>query len=497
MRRRWGSLPDLDVRYKQGKNSKHYVDISTHSNLSTSSKSSMKIRTLDESLSVSYSEAKRSSCKSAPTIEESDIDFQVSFQNVDIREYDVTVGDNPSCTFGVPISIGWKFNAQRSVSLDEYETVRPSGERRTQKQMLLPSKERESILREAGIARSSMAKAIRESNRTKSKRAQTVNNMGSTHRFEQGIESGMRKFKRAIFRRKKDSEEWAEWKKEFERKVEEEQSRYISEAVPIVNKVGQNVLNQSKRIVIEEDDLIIPGNAGGTKVPIMVEIHECTNNTASTTDKYKLQTSLSMDDFEESDTNDETSEELKEMPLTSGDGKLQILADESQDAFATNAEKSEAANVLSQSDNGKLQITLSGDELEDTNTKNAEKTSDEKVISATCEENNQSNPNSHCCTNLSPASSKSSKESNTIELNLSKVSPEKLIKGDNAYPVTTPSKDNPIEIHGVISEKINCESTLSTVDSLSDEKKDDVNNSPSLQRTDVEKYKSTDDCKTQ
>lgn len=46
----------------------------------------------------------------------------VKFDKIIIREYAMTVGDNPSCSGGAPISLGWEYNADHTeVSVDEYE----------------------------------------------------------------------------------------------------------------------------------------------------------------------------------------------------------------------------------------------------------------------------------------------------------------------------------------------------------------------------------------
>jgi BRCT domain type II-containing protein len=42
----------------------------------------------------------------------------VSFTNLSIREYNVELGDNPSCSFGVPISLGWDYEEQEALPLD-------------------------------------------------------------------------------------------------------------------------------------------------------------------------------------------------------------------------------------------------------------------------------------------------------------------------------------------------------------------------------------------
>ncbi|KAL3816427.1 hypothetical protein ACHAXA_007363 [Cyclostephanos tholiformis] len=48
----------------------------------------------------------------------------VSFRSVEVREYDRTVGDNPSCGSGPPLSLDWGYSEEYEGSLDEYELLR-------------------------------------------------------------------------------------------------------------------------------------------------------------------------------------------------------------------------------------------------------------------------------------------------------------------------------------------------------------------------------------
>lgn len=50
---------------------------------------------------------------------------QLSFGTITVRRYDVTLGDNPSCAKGVPVSLDWTFQ-EDVMLLDEYESVRDS-----------------------------------------------------------------------------------------------------------------------------------------------------------------------------------------------------------------------------------------------------------------------------------------------------------------------------------------------------------------------------------
>lgn len=50
----------------------------------------------------------------------------VSFHSVDVREYDRTVGDNPACRSGPPISLDWSYSKKCTRDLEEYELERSS-----------------------------------------------------------------------------------------------------------------------------------------------------------------------------------------------------------------------------------------------------------------------------------------------------------------------------------------------------------------------------------
>ncbi len=52
--------------------------------------------------------------------EEFELKRNVSFSHLRVREYEVTLGDNPSVSSGAPLSLGWRYDPrERIVSLDE------------------------------------------------------------------------------------------------------------------------------------------------------------------------------------------------------------------------------------------------------------------------------------------------------------------------------------------------------------------------------------------
>ena len=85
---------------------------------------------------------------------------QVSFDTIEIREHNMTLGDNPSCSHGPPLAMEWGHSGRYEMSLDDYEENR--GERRRDRQLAIPRHERELILKKSGIARSEMDDVVRD-----------------------------------------------------------------------------------------------------------------------------------------------------------------------------------------------------------------------------------------------------------------------------------------------------------------------------------------------
>jgi len=49
---------------------------------------------------------------------------RVHFQSLHTRTYNTVVGDHPCCTSGLPITFGWDYSDQTTITIDEYETTR-------------------------------------------------------------------------------------------------------------------------------------------------------------------------------------------------------------------------------------------------------------------------------------------------------------------------------------------------------------------------------------
>ena len=130
----------------------------------------LRTKSLDESIrSCTSSESmddtlgsSSSSTSSVPSIRSSSSSGSVRFRNVEVREYNIVIGDNPSCSTGPPVSLGWRYQYEhQDVPLETYEQFR-IGRRRASGQMKMPSSVRHEKLREWEVATSDIIKAQTE-----------------------------------------------------------------------------------------------------------------------------------------------------------------------------------------------------------------------------------------------------------------------------------------------------------------------------------------------
>ena len=72
----------------------------------------------------------------------------LSFHSVEVREYSQVLGDHPCCQSGLPLSLGWDYDADATTihDVDEYETHRKSQRVKSRKDMKLDCEERRVIL---------------------------------------------------------------------------------------------------------------------------------------------------------------------------------------------------------------------------------------------------------------------------------------------------------------------------------------------------------------
>eukprot|EP00562_Extubocellulus_spinifer_P002349 CAMPEP_0178484870 /NCGR_PEP_ID=MMETSP0696-20121128/7978_1 /TAXON_ID=265572 /ORGANISM="Extubocellulus spinifer, Strain CCMP396" /LENGTH=928 /DNA_ID=CAMNT_0020112443 /DNA_START=199 /DNA_END=2985 /DNA_ORIENTATION=+ len=96
----------------------------------------------------------------------------VTFHTITIREYEQTVGVNPFCSYGCPISLDWDYTEYPSQSLHEYETTRPP--RRSRRGMLTSYYQRRDTLLLNGHTPEQLEKAAKDSGRLAFRRSITL-----------------------------------------------------------------------------------------------------------------------------------------------------------------------------------------------------------------------------------------------------------------------------------------------------------------------------------
>jgi hypothetical protein len=81
---------------------------------------------------------------------------RLAWGRIEIRKYDLTIGNNPACLAGAPIQLSWNYDEQVIVvPVDEYETYRPP--RRKQRQLFLNREVRDKMLHEYGYKRTDIS----------------------------------------------------------------------------------------------------------------------------------------------------------------------------------------------------------------------------------------------------------------------------------------------------------------------------------------------------
>jgi hypothetical protein len=100
---------------------------------------------------------------------------RVQFGNITIRNYERVMDDNPSCSCGVPVGIGWKYRPEpEKYTIDIFESIRKDC-RREVTEMRIPPKVRQDLLRyEYEIGVKEIRARIDEVKLAREKRAKTA-----------------------------------------------------------------------------------------------------------------------------------------------------------------------------------------------------------------------------------------------------------------------------------------------------------------------------------
>lgn len=123
----------------------------------------------------------------------------VRFGSVLRRDYDIILGDHPSSSFGIPLTIGWDYTEYEPLDIDAYEFHRPP--RRSIRDMQLSRYQKLQLLLQAGFTTVDINRNRKQVNRAQRNRSFTsffATNYPLVVDTEAVMESACRKFKRLI-----------------------------------------------------------------------------------------------------------------------------------------------------------------------------------------------------------------------------------------------------------------------------------------------------------
>lgn len=118
----------------------------------------------------------------------------VSFGSVQIRHYERILSDNPASRKGPSIGIGWKYTEHEPIKVSKFEGLRKKQRCRRASELVLSRKQRERLIYQLGYTERDMAIMVREINKCRYKRQQTVNNLSAqVQKMEEAVETARRK----------------------------------------------------------------------------------------------------------------------------------------------------------------------------------------------------------------------------------------------------------------------------------------------------------------
>lgn len=119
----------------------------------------------------------------------------VKFSLIEIRDYDVTLGDNPSCVYGPPISLDWEYEVRDPICINAYEEARPV--RRKMHQMHMLSRHRAILLKtKAGVTDDEIEMVMEEMKQIRKGRKMTKMSLPFA-KLQEAAESAQRKWSRS------------------------------------------------------------------------------------------------------------------------------------------------------------------------------------------------------------------------------------------------------------------------------------------------------------
>lgn len=132
------------------------------------------------------------SCHARINSTPTDKSMRVDFSKIVIREYPVTLGDNPGVSAGPALTIDWEPQDEVQIPLLDYESSRPP--RRNYVEMSIPKDIRMQMLTGSGHTRKEIQVAVKSSNIGRINRRKTVAmlHMSTQHEVYEMVSRGLR-----------------------------------------------------------------------------------------------------------------------------------------------------------------------------------------------------------------------------------------------------------------------------------------------------------------
>jgi|EP00521_Asterionellopsis_glacialis_P009696 hypothetical protein len=121
----------------------------------------------------------------------------VSFDRITVREYSMTLGDNPSCSYGPPVQLDWDYDENDSRDVDEFEDARSKERCGNLRFLCINYWDRCKIIQAAGHGERDIKNAERKVNRTRRQR-DTTRFFLPVMKVEHVVKSAGRKIKRVV-----------------------------------------------------------------------------------------------------------------------------------------------------------------------------------------------------------------------------------------------------------------------------------------------------------
>mmetsp|Transcript_21579 Transcript_21579/g.31919 ORF Transcript_21579/g.31919 Transcript_21579/m.31919 type:complete len:212 (+) Transcript_21579:92-727(+) len=139
----------------------------------------------------------------------------VTFDRVETREFNRTIGDNPAVSSGIPIGLDWSYKPHHKIQkLDDYERKKLRRPRLSMDQLALaPGIRQEMLVRDWGVTFGQMHKAITETDCIKRWRLASATQGPHQMKVQEAFETTRKRVVRLISRRSEEKEIQLLWER--------------------------------------------------------------------------------------------------------------------------------------------------------------------------------------------------------------------------------------------------------------------------------------------